>query len=232
MPCLRSRWRRTKPSTSCCCGARCGRRRGTTSPPSSRPFFNNFETLDSARLERPDFFVYLGDTIYADSGLRPAPAQTLDQYRAAYRVNRDYEALRALMQATATYAIWADHEVQNDFDGQTVDRALYANGREAFLEYMPIHEPRLLQDASCAGTPLFRAFRWGKDLDLIILDERSCRSASVEGICQGDLAPTLPGPVRQQFGLPAQPPVGCLQALFDPTRTLIGPVQKQLLAAL
>jgi alkaline phosphatase D len=30
------------------------------------------------------------------------------------------------------------------------------------------------------------------------------------------------------YGLPAEPPEGCLEAIFDPGRTLLGPVQKQL----
>src|SRR5215211_4104396 len=50
------------------------------------PAFNDFEVLNAARLENADFFVYLGDTIYADSVFRPAPAMTLDDYHAAYRL--------------------------------------------------------------------------------------------------------------------------------------------------
>jgi phosphodiesterase/alkaline phosphatase D-like protein len=43
--------------------------------------------------------------------------------------------------------------------------------------------------------------------------------------------PTLPPEIRQEFGdlgLPANPPTGCLDALNDPSRTFLGPVQKQL----
>ena len=38
--------------------------------------------------------------------------------------------------------------------------------------------------------------------------------------------------MRTQFGLPALPPPGCLEALFDPARTMLGPVQKAVLKAL
>src|SRR6185503_5768049 len=41
-----------------------------------QPAYNQFEVLDAARRENPDFFIYLGDTIYADSDRRPAPART------------------------------------------------------------------------------------------------------------------------------------------------------------
>jgi phosphodiesterase/alkaline phosphatase D-like protein len=195
-------------------------------------FFNTFEALDAASREDVDFFVYLGDTIYADSSLRATgPAITLDDYRDAYRLNRKYANPRNLLKATSTYVIWDDHEVVDDFDGQTIDPARYANGRQAFLEYMPVAQAFPLQDPDCAGNPLFRIFRWGKEVELIILDERSCRSASVEPACVFapgvlDLAPTLPPPLRAQFGLPSSPSPGCLDAIFDPARTLLGSVQK------
>lgn len=200
------------------------------------PFFNNFEVLEEIRQEDPDFWVYLGDTIYSDSGLRPAPAMTLDEYRDAYKVNREYENLVNLMRDVSTYAIWDDHEVHNDYDGQTVDPTRYANGRQAFLEYMPIVE-KPLPDPDCAGDPIFRYFRWGEDVDVIILDERSCRSGDVEAVCSfapgvPDLAPTLPAALRPAFGLPASPPPGCLDAIFDPERTMIGDVQKAVLKAI
>ena len=202
------------------------------------PAFNNFETLAAARNENPDFFVYLGDTIYADSVFRPTgPAVTLDDYRAAYRVNRGYPNLTDLLRATSTYAIWDDHEVVNDFDSVTVDPEQYANGRQAFLEYMPVETVIRLHDSGCRSDPMFRVFRWGKDADVIVLDERSCRSAEVKPACTFangtlDLAPTLPTDFRRQFGLPDNPPAGCLTALNDPSRTYLGPVQKAALLAL
>jgi len=104
---------------------------------SGAPAFNNFETFAAARAESPDFFVYLGDTIYGDSFFRPDPATTLSDYRAAYRVNRDYSNLRNLLSSTSTYAQWDDHEVYDNFAGQTVDPSRFAAGREAFLNYMP-----------------------------------------------------------------------------------------------
>ena len=219
------------------------------------PFFNNFEVLAAIGAENPDFWVYLGDTIYSDSGLRAAaglggPAMTLQEYRDTYKVNREYANLLDLLKSTSTYAIWDDHEVQNDFDGQTVDPARFANGREAFLEYMPMLELHL-PDPGCADDPLFRAFRWGKDVDVIVLDERSCRSADVTAAClvqlgpgvfQPDLAPTLPTFLRVQFGallppplnllLQPSPPAGCLAAINDPSRTMLGDVQKTALKAI
>ncbi|MGB3712791.1 MAG: alkaline phosphatase D family protein, partial [Candidatus Promineifilaceae bacterium] len=187
-------------------------------------FYNNFEALDSARLNDPDFFIYLGDIVYTDSLLRPSPATTLPEYRETYKENRLVQALPDLLASTSTFAIWDDHEVMNDFDGQTVNQTQYANGRQALLEYMPIDDASLPSDPSCAGDPLYRQFSWGSEADIIILDERSCRSEDVESICQifpgiPDPVPTLPPEIRQEFGdlgLPANPPTGCLDAVNDP----------------
>ena len=76
-----------------------------------------------------------------------------------------------------------DHEVLNDFAGQTVNPARYAAGRQAFLENMPIRETGLPHDPSCAGDPLYRTFKWGSEVELFITDQRSCRSADVAAVC-------------------------------------------------
>jgi phosphodiesterase/alkaline phosphatase D-like protein len=203
-------------------------------PVGGKPFFNNFEVLTAARAESPDFFVYLGDTVYTDSSRRPNRAQTLAEYRAPYKENRAIPALRNLLEFTSAYAIWDDHEVRNDYAGQTVDPLLYANGRQAFLDYMPLTGANLPTDPTCAGAPLFRVVHWGKDVDLIILDERSCRSKDAEDQCSifgiPAPAPTLPAAYLERFGLPG-PPSGCRDAIVSRSRTLLGPVQKDLFTA-
>jgi alkaline phosphatase D len=204
--------------------------------PSGAPAFNDFEVLKAARLEGGDFFVFDGDTIYSDSFFRTTgPATTLAEYQAAHRENRGYANLRRLLAATSVYATMDDHEVVNDYDGQTVDPARFAAGRQAFLDYYPVRETGLLQDATCAGAPLYRKFRWGSQVEVFLLDERSCRSADVAAACHGDLAPTLPGPVRTLFPfsllLTPAPPPGCVAAILDPARTLLGPMQNAQLRA-
>jgi phosphodiesterase/alkaline phosphatase D-like protein len=208
------------------------------------PFFGDWKVLDAVRSEEPDFFIYLGDTIYSDfraGGILP-DAQTLDEYRQIYKDSRDVSALHDLLLATSIYPLWDDHEVRNDWDGQTVDPTFYKIGNKAFHEYMPLIQEQEQQhgknnvhsttpvDRQCAGRPQFRVFHWGKDIDLIFIDTRSCRSASVEDICHNDLAPTLPAFIRSQnptFFPPNLPP-GCLDAINDPTRTMLGNVQKSM----
>lgn len=212
-----------------------------------QPYYNNFESLDAARLEGLDFFIYLGDVIYSDSSQRTGgSATTLQEYRQTYQVNRQIDALPDLLSSTAIYALWDDHEVLNDYAGQTITQTRYDSGRQAFLEYLPIRTGNLPADPSCAGDPIFRVYSWGQDVDLIFLDERSCRSEDVIEACTHDifligevpdLAPALPIEMRRQLrskysGLslvfPEYPPAGCLNALADPNNTMLGPIQKGL----
>jgi alkaline phosphatase D len=183
-----------------------------------RPAHNEFEVLDRAREEAGDFFLYFGDTIYADAG---QSAATLDEYRAKYRENRGYRALRDLLASTPVYVTWDDHEVFNDFDGQTVDPARMQAGRQAFGEYFPVAR----QDD---GMRLYRAYRWGKTAQFFILDGRQYRSGDVSDACGGDVVPTLGAPgvgqggLRAIAGLPEQTDPACLAALADPSRTMLG----------
>ncbi|MEX2247183.1 MAG: alkaline phosphatase D family protein [Dehalococcoidia bacterium] len=196
--------------------------------PDGTPVFNEFEVLDTAAAEQPDFFLYFGDTIYGD---RDPEATTLPEYRAKYRQNRTYRALRDILAAAPIVTVWDDHEVVNDFAGTTVDPARLAAGRRAFGEYWPIGEG--------SGNTLYRSFPYGRDLELIVLDERTYRDASVIGACVIDEAadpipaagdPAAPENVRglRQFvGLPPDAPPGCLEALSDPARTMLGAEQEQ-----
>lgn len=204
----------------------------------NQPLYNNFEVLDAAREEDLDFFIYLGDTVYPEN-----PA-ALEDYRSVYRVNRTYAALRNLFASTSSYVLWDDHEVWNDYDGETIDPFSYTIGRQAFMEYMPVQERVYsIEDPTCAGDPQFRVVSWGDQLDFFILDERSCRSQSVDqyesGACLisipfvGDFldpAPTLSQEKREELISQFIPstPQACLDAIHDPSRTMLGETQKQL----
>jgi alkaline phosphatase D len=134
-------------------------------------------TIFPAMLRHPaEFFVFAGDTVYTDvpcdrPGVAPGAnfrASTLAQYRARHRHNRQDPGLRALLQRLSVYAIWDDHEVRNDFAGPTEPRMPI--GRQAFLDYWPITPP-----AEEPGR-LYRRIRWGRLLELFILDTRQYRS--------------------------------------------------------
>ena len=165
----------------------------TTAPPADVPARVRFQwsgDLGGAGLCRPgdgeyriframarhpaDFFLFVGDTVYADVSCKPesAPgaafrAATLAEYRTRHRHNREDVAFQDFLRRTPVYAIWDDHEVKNDFAGTT--EPLMPTGRQAFLDYWPVA-------AGDDPTRLYRSVRWGGLLEVFILDTRQYRS--------------------------------------------------------
>ena len=140
-----------------------------------RPEYFIFNALAEAQ---PDFFLFLGDTAYNDERCPSPPnapgsdfvANTVEEYRAKQKyqfADKPYQKARA---ATSLYVIWDDHEVINNFAGTTVDPKRLDIGRQVLLEYFPItvnpQDPKRL----------YRSFRWGKHVEIFILDTRQYRS--------------------------------------------------------
>ena len=127
---------------------------------------------------RPDLFLFVGDTIYADHGCGtsahvPIPvsvARSLDDFRAKHRYNRADPTVQTFFQTTSVYPIWDDHEVRNNFVGP--DDPLMPAGRRAFQEYFPVLGPPE------EPTRLYRAVRWGRHVEVFILDTRQYRSSN------------------------------------------------------
>ena len=190
------------------------------------PFFNHFEVYARMAAEGNAFNINLGDTIYSDSGVGGTPALTVEQKWAKYRLNLSLPALMQLRAAAGLYSHWDDHEFVNDFTRAEHGDELYRAGVKAFSDYAPV--------TYRSDDGLYRSFRWGKNLELFFLDERSFRSAkaSAGGGCNvpgggPDLAPTAPQAVRNAFAslVPAlaQPVApACLAAIADPQRTMLG----------
>jgi alkaline phosphatase D len=127
-----------------------------------------------------DFFLFVGDTIYADhacGGPDRVPgddfvARTRPEYLAKHRYNRADPAVQAYFRTLPVFAIWDDHEVRNDFSGP--GEKLMEVGRQAFLDYFPVSPP-----PEEPGR-LYRRFRWGALVEVFILDTRQYRSANAE----------------------------------------------------
>ena len=185
--------------------------------------FNGFETYGAMARGRNDFNVNFGDTIYSDSGVGGAPvARTVAQKWAKYRLGLSLAPLRRLRAAAGLYSGWDDHEFVNDYSRAEHGDAIYRAGVKAFLDYTPASYDARLGD--------YRSFRWGKNLELFLLDGRSFRSAKATAACNGDIAPTAPAAVRQGFALLAPAlakpvPQSCLDAIASPQRTLLGAAQ-------
>ena len=146
---------------------------------------------DIAEDEEIDAVIHLGDYIYEYGmggyateyaevlGRIPEPpveVVTLADYRqryAQYKADPDSQAMRARM---PLIAVWDDHEITNDAwrDGaqnHQDDEGSYAGrvaaATQAYFEWMPIRG-----EARSAESRIFRSFRYGDLLSLIMLDTR------------------------------------------------------------
>jgi alkaline phosphatase D len=139
-----------------------------------------YPIFDRIREQKPDFFIFLGDTIYADFVCVSPPnepgssviATELADYRAKHHYQRGSAALRRLLEAVPVYVTWDDHEVKNNFAGPFEEQM--PAGRQAFREYWPIHT-----DLS-EPNRLYRTIRYGSDLEIFLLDTRQYRSRNAD----------------------------------------------------
>ena len=123
--------------------------------------FRIFEAMAAAK---PDYFVHLGDTCYADHPRRDF-APTVAHYRRKHANIRADRPLQAFLSQCATYAIWDDHEIENDAHGGLPQMPI---AEQVFREYWPC--------ASVDTIGLYRALNLSPEVDLFILDTRRFRS--------------------------------------------------------
>jgi alkaline phosphatase D len=205
----------------------------------SSPFYNVFQVYKQMADEGNDFNVNFGDTIYSDTEVGSTvqggsfmPAQptalTVPEKWAKYKQNLALKNLQIVRGSTGMYNHWDDHEFINDFSRPELDTGgLYKAGVKAFTDYMPVsYKP---------ATGIYRSFKWGKNVEVFFLDERSFRSAKAvtNHVCDNpdtnapDLAPTAPQRVRDVFSaitpsLARPVSQACLDAIHDPSRTFLG----------
>ena len=172
------------------------------------PIFGAIERFDL------DFFIGLGDMIYADGtcealgkfGNRQVPGDfdksaSMKDFWAHWKYNREDDGYRKILARMPYYAIWDDHEVVNDFgpyeDRRDVapynkDRHLMPLGRRAFLDYNPVrgipHFPNRLH----------RTIRWGRHLEVFILDNRQYRDLK-SGTDNPDRMKTMLGKPQREW---------------------------------
>lgn len=145
----------------------------------------------AVRAHQPDFFIALGDMMYADDACLsagrygnaqvpgpPTPALDVEGFRSHWRYARADAATQQLYASTSMYPVWDDHEIVNDA-GPHHDHApnqrtvrLLAPAREAFFDYHP------LTASPNETAPMYRSVRWGRHLELFLLDTRSYRDSN------------------------------------------------------
>ena len=118
--------------------------------------------------ERTDlsFFLHGGDQIYADHG---GAAVDLAGYRDKYAAAWARPGLRAVHGAFGMYNTWDDHEVFDNWQGFRDEPRIDA-GVESFFDHQPVR--RIPEDPR----RLWRRFRWGRALELFVLDGRGERN--------------------------------------------------------
>lgn len=188
-----------------------------------------------------DFFVQLGDVIYAD---RPSPmfpypqAETLADFQLRYietlteRGGANF--LADLRQSTAVFAMIDDHELLDDWSGGAPatsdprfdpsgadfinETQLFRNGLQAFHDYQPIEQRTWsgTGDDLFDGAPdLYRTQDYGDDAAIFMVDARTFRD---EALVNANL--TNPVDVAR-----------FLTQSFDASRTMLGEFQLERLKA-
>lgn len=158
-----------------------------------------------------DAVLHLGDYIYESggrAGVRPDPigtADTLDGYRAKYRLYRSDADLRAAHAAHAFAPIWDDHEFVNNCSrgSNEADPARAAAAYRAWFEYQPVWP--------IEGTRIYRRVRFGDLADLTLGDTRQYRDP----------------PADDSLGLGGfVVPGGATAEIYRPGRSILGDAQR------
>jgi len=142
-------------------------------------FYNGWAGIAA---EDVDAVVWVGDYIYESSSSVNArrhdpvgSANTLDDYRAKYRLYRSDPDLQAGHAAHPFVPVWDDHELADNWNRldivQHPQRA--AAAFRAWFEYMPVWP--------IDGNRIHRSLRWGHLADLFMLDSRQFRDPQPGG---------------------------------------------------
>ena len=171
-----------------------------------------YPILAALARENLDYFLFLGDLIYESMDYEgKTVVDDLEGYRFKYRDNREPRAnspsrmvpMRDLYAAFGQYSVFDNHETGYSVD-PTAPRYNEGGGRfaggyvnktpgyrarmQAYREYQPVREETHAGagDALTEGTNRFyRAYSWGANVELIVLDDRSYRSARPKSAQEG-----------------------------------------------
>lgn len=169
-----------------------------TAPAQPRPFtfawsadmdeaYQPFRLFEQIGARNPEFFLHLGDTIYADlprNRFNPSVAF----YRRKHANNRRDASLQQFMLRHATFAMWDDHETDNNCHA---GHPHMPAARQVFREYWPCQP--------VAADGLYRQFSWA-GVDFFLLDTRSYRAPQNDPPGPGK---TMLGAAQKQWFLQA-----------------------------
>jgi alkaline phosphatase D len=166
------------------------------------PDFGGLKIYETMRRVRPDVFVNVGDTIYADQPVvaevklddgsiwknlvTPAKskvAESLDDFRGNYQYNYLDDHMRRFNAEVGQIVMWDDHEVLNNWYWERTTNAddryreksvavLAARARQAFFEYNAL--PLMADDPE----RIYRSIPLGPLVEVFALDMRTYKSAN------------------------------------------------------
>jgi alkaline phosphatase D len=166
--------------------------------------FGGMKIYEAMRLAKPDFFIHSGDTIYADGPLtervidqatgkllwsnafldavpeKLKVAESLQEYRRNHLYNRYDTNVQRFSAEVPQIWQWDDHEVTNNWSDSKVllsppyteqrIQTLVSRATRAFLEYSPMRWHNQAESER-----VYRHIPYSRDLDVLVLDERSYR---------------------------------------------------------
>jgi alkaline phosphatase D len=112
-----------------------------------------------------DAFLLLGDNSYC-------VATDLAKFRLDYRDHYGRPAHVALRANHGQYITWDDHEIENNWDPETLAGQQVADAFSAFFEHAPLRRDQT------SPNQIWRSARWGKTVEVFVLDCRSERLPS------------------------------------------------------
>ena len=120
--------------------------------------------------QKPDFFVHTGDVVYYDKSYGGKQPLSKDVISARQRWNRmfAYSWNREFHRSVASYFMKDDHDTLKDdaWPGQSYGELTWEQGLQLFREQTP------------QGARPYRTVRWGRDLQIWLLEGRDFRSAN------------------------------------------------------
>ena len=199
-------------------------------------YYNAYRFL---AVEDIDFIVFLGDYIYEtvgdtsfQRGIRPIAlpsgqpsASTLADYRFLYQTYNSDPDLQSIREKFAFITIWDDHEFANDcFKVNAPDQVpfrkpdLRQTATKAWAEHTPTSVPFDEGEKPLEAIQIYRSFKIGKLLELVMTDERLYRN----GPPCDDLAAQ-----NQTYLASKRTIVPDCTGRNDPNRTMLGRKQRE-----
>ncbi|MFI1422559.1 alkaline phosphatase D family protein [Streptomyces sp. NPDC020731] len=172
------------------------------------PDFGGYRIFDAmARLD-PDFFLFSGDTVYADGPVsataalpdggvwrnvtteeKAKVAETLAEFRGNFRYNLLDENLRRFNAQVPSVVQWDDHEVRNNWypgqriaetDARYTEKSVDVLAARARRAFGEYFPMSTLRPGAREGR-VYRVLRQGPLLDVFVLDMRTYRNANSSG---------------------------------------------------